>query len=164
MNITSSSGEPGAAQSITIRGPGSIRSGNNPLYVIDGLPLSNDAVSPGGANMGFGSQTSKNPMNFINPNDIESIDVLKDASSAAIYGARGSNGVIIITTKSGKEGKSKVDYSSELSVSDIARKIELLSVDEFKDYLTSQGPGQPQMLVLRCGGWYAGRRASHNAA
>ena len=142
VNITSSSGEPGAAQSITIRGPGSIRSGNNPLYVIDGLPLSNDAVSPGGANMGFGSQTSKNPMNFINPNDIESIDVLKDASSAAIYGARGSNGVIIITTKSGKEGKSKVDYSSELSVSDIARKIELLSVDEFKDYLTSQGKTQ----------------------
>lgn len=142
VNITSSSGEPGAAQSITIRGPGSIRSGNSPLYVIDGLPLSNDAVSPGGANMGFGSQTSKNPMNFINPNDIESIDVLKDASSAAIYGARGSNGVILITTKSGKEGKSKVDYSSELSISGIARKIELLSVDEFKNYMTSHGKTQ----------------------
>ncbi len=132
--ITSSSGEPGASQSITIRGPGSIRSGNGPLYVIDGVPLSNDATSPGGVDMGFGNQTAKNPMNFINPNDIESIDVLKDASAAAIYGARGSNGVIIITTKSGKKGSAKVDYSSELSISRVANKIEVLSANKFRDY------------------------------
>ncbi len=139
VNITSTSGEPGAAQSISIRGPGSIRSGNGPLYVVDGIPLSNDAVSPSGADMGYGTQSSKNPMDFINPDDIASIDVLKDASAAAIYGARGSNGVIIITTKSGKEGKSKIDYSSQLSVSKIAHKIGLLSTKEFTEKQTEYG-------------------------
>ena len=87
VNVTSASGEPGGRQSITIRGPGGVRTGSTPLFVLDGIPLDNS--STGGAT---------NPMNFLNPQDIEAIDVLKDASATAIYGARGANGVVLITT------------------------------------------------------------------
>jgi iron complex outermembrane receptor protein len=89
VNVTSATGEPGGTQGITIRGPGSIRVGSGPLYVIDGLPLDG----------GMG--------NFLNPSDIEKMDVLKDASATAIYGTRGANGVILITTKKGKAGDRK---------------------------------------------------------
>src|SRR5690606_31477179 len=91
VNVTSSSGAPGSGQMITIRGQGSIRQGTGPLFVIDGFPVGLD---------GTGSGTSQ--LNFLNPNDIESMDVLKDASATAIYGSRGANGVILITTKKGK--------------------------------------------------------------
>src|SRR6478735_6701480 len=92
VQITSSSGEPGSAVNIRIRGTSSVRSGNNPLFVVDGVPLSGDFISSGGADFGRGGSTPKNPLNFLNPNDIESMDVLKDAASTAIYGARGANG------------------------------------------------------------------------
>ena len=92
VNVTSATGEPGGAQGITIRGPGGVRSGSTPLFVVDGLPLDN--ASTGGGD----------PLNFINPEDIESFDVLKDASATAIYGSRGANGVILITTKKGRAG------------------------------------------------------------
>ena len=95
IQITQSSGEPGAGMSIRIRGTASIRSNNNPLFVVDGVPLSGGNTSAEGADIGFGSKTASNPLNFINPNDIESISVLKDASSTAIYGSRGANGVVI---------------------------------------------------------------------
>ena len=88
VNVTSVSGEPGAKQTITIRGPGGVRTGSTPLFVVDGLPLDNSTT---------GGDT--NPLNYLNPQDIESIDVLKDASATAIYGARGANGVVLITTK-----------------------------------------------------------------
>ncbi len=88
VNITASSGEPGATQDIIIRGVGSLRSGTTPLFVVDGFALDNT-----------GNGVPTNPLNFINPKDIASIDVLKDASAAAIYGARAANGVIVITTK-----------------------------------------------------------------
>lgn len=88
VNVSSSSGEPGASQDIIIRGVGSLRSGTTPLYVVDGFPIDNS-----------GNGMATNPLNFINPQDIASIDVLKDASAAAIYGARAANGVIVITTK-----------------------------------------------------------------
>jgi iron complex outermembrane receptor protein len=87
VNVVSASGEPGGNQGITIRGPGGVRTGSTPLFVVDGLPLDNSSTGNG------------DPLNFINPADIESMDVLKDASATAIYGARGANGVILITTK-----------------------------------------------------------------
>ncbi|MEO5782432.1 MAG: TonB-dependent receptor plug domain-containing protein, partial [Ginsengibacter sp.] len=92
VNVTSASGEPGARMGISVRGPGGIRTGSTPLFVVDGLPLDNSSTGGG------------DPLNFINPQDIESMDVLKDASATAIYGSRGANGVIIITTKRGKAG------------------------------------------------------------
>jgi len=121
INVTSSTGEPGAAISISVRGPGGVRSGSTPLFVIDGLPLDNSGT--GGAG---------NPLSFINPQDIESIDVLKDASATAIYGARGANGVIIITTKKGKVGTSILNYSTNITNSKIARKLPVFTAEQYK--------------------------------
>lgn len=131
VRIINSSGEPGAGVDVMIRGAGSIRSGSTPLFVIDGVPLSNDNISPGGPNGGVGSSRSKNPLNFLNPSDIESINVLKDASAAAIYGARGSNGVIIITTKKGRGNKATFTLDSYIGISQVANKIDLLNGPEY---------------------------------
>ncbi|HKZ65461.1 MAG TPA: SusC/RagA family TonB-linked outer membrane protein, partial [Chitinophagaceae bacterium] len=120
VNVTSATGEPGGALSITVRGPGSVRSGSTPLFVVDGLPLDN--ASTGGGD----------PLNFINPEDIESFDVLKDASATAIYGSRGANGVIIITTKKGKAGSSLLTLSANLGISELANKIPVFTADEFR--------------------------------
>lgn len=121
VQVTSSSGAPGSGQRIIIRGQGSIRQGTGPLFVVDGFPL---------GLAGTGSESS--PLNFINPEDIESIDVLKDASATAIYGARGANGVVIITTKKGKAGVSSVSFKSNLGFSKMAREIPVFSADEFR--------------------------------
>ena len=121
VQITSSSGAPGSGQRIIIRGQGSIRQGTGPLFVVDGFPL---------GLAGTGSTDS--PLNFLNPEDIESIDVLKDASATAIYGARGANGVVIITTKKGKAGVSRVSFNSNVGFSTMARKMPVFSADEFR--------------------------------
>jgi TonB-linked SusC/RagA family outer membrane protein len=120
VNVTSASGEPGSTMGVVIRGSGGVRSGSSPLYVIDGLPLDN-------SNTGSGD-----PLTFINPQDIESIDVLKDASATAIYGSRGANGVIIVTTKRGKAGTSTLNVATSLGVSTLARALPLLTADEFR--------------------------------
>ncbi len=130
VNITQSSGEPGAGSTIQIRGASSIRAGNNPLIVVDGVPLTDSDVSPG-SDSGIGTTSARNPLNFINPNDIASIDVLKDASATAIYGSRGANGVIIITTKKGKSGKPQFSFSASTSIGSIARKYDLLDAEAF---------------------------------
>ena len=127
VNVVSASGEPGTNQGITIRGPGGIRTGSTPLFVVDGLPLDNSSTGNG------------DPLNFINPADIESIDVLKDASATAIYGARGANGVILITTKKGKAGTSNMSYSGSLGISKLARKLPVFSASEFKQRVTEIG-------------------------
>src|SRR5690606_36706304 len=101
--VMASSGAPGASNTIRIRGTGSVNAGNDPLYVIDGFPTGN--------------------LNTINPNDIESIEILKDASATAIYGSRGSNGVVIVTTKRGKEGQSNIGFESYYGVQKVRRKI-----------------------------------------
>jgi TonB-linked SusC/RagA family outer membrane protein len=132
VRVVASSGEPGGGVDVTIRGVGSIRSGSTPLFVVDGVPLTNDDVSPSGTNVGFGSSKAKNPLNFLNTSDIESISVLKDASAAAIYGARGSNGVVIVTTKKGKTGQGSFTYDSYLGLSNVAHKLDLLSADEYR--------------------------------
>jgi iron complex outermembrane receptor protein len=130
VTITPSSGEPGAAATINIRGTSSIRGNNDPLYVVDGVPL--DAGGTSGTISGIeGSSTPKNPLMFINPNDIESISILKDASSAAIYGSRGANGVIIITTKSGKSKKGAFTFNSTTSVSMAAERYDLMDAPTF---------------------------------
>lgn len=131
VQITSSSGEPGAGVNIRIRGTSSVRGGNNPLFVVDGVPLSGDDVTSGGSGGSMGSSSARNPLNFLNPNDIASIDILKDASATAIYGSRGANGVVIITTKSGKGASGTLDYSYNFSVSNITKKYDLLNADEF---------------------------------
>ncbi len=120
VNVTSASGEPGDVLGITIRGPGGVRTGSTPLFVVDGLPLDNSSTGAG------------DPLNFINPQDIESIDVLKDASATAIYGSRGANGVIIITTKRGKAGVSTLGFSASLGFSSLARALPVLTANEFR--------------------------------
>ncbi|MBL7474016.1 SusC/RagA family TonB-linked outer membrane protein [Robertkochia sediminum] len=104
VQITQTSGEPGAGVNIRIRGTASVRSNNNPLFVVDGVPLAADDSQSGGTDVGVGATSARNPLNFLNPNDIESISILKDASATAIYGSRGANGVVLITTKGGKAG------------------------------------------------------------
>jgi TonB-linked SusC/RagA family outer membrane protein len=104
VSITSSSGTPGGGVTVRIRGVSTINAGSQPLYVVDGTPI----ITTSDAQLGFGNGTT-DPLNDINPNDIESIDVLKDAAAAAIYGSRASNGVVIVTTKRGKAGKTHVD-------------------------------------------------------
>ena len=128
VNVSNVSGEPGAAQNVIIRGIGSLRSGTTPLYVVDGFVLDN--ASTGVAN---------NPLNFINPQDIESIDVLKDASAAAIYGARAANGVVVITTKRGQVGKTETNVSLSTAWSSVANKIDVFSADEFRVQVPAAG-------------------------
>lgn len=128
VNITSASGEPGSQQRITVRGPGGVRTGSTPLFVLDGLALDNS---------GTGGVT--NPLAFLNPQDIESIDVLKDASATAIYGSRGANGVILITTKRGKAGTSTLSASASLGISTLSRPLPLFSADEYRKQVVAVG-------------------------
>lgn len=127
VNITSTSGEPGASMNIVIRGSGTVRSGSTPLFVVDGVPLDNAGTGGG------------DPLNFINPQDIESMDVLKDASATAIYGSRGANGVVLVTTKKGKAGTSTLNYSTSLAVANPARKLPVFSTGEFKQQVAAVG-------------------------
>lgn len=137
VRIAQSSGEPGAGVDVFIRGVGSIRSGSTPLFVVDGVPLSNDNVSAGGPNFGLGSSEPKNPLNFLNTSDIESITILKDASAAAIYGARGSNGVVLITTKRGSKGAATLTYDMYVGNAQVIKKLDVLSADEYRKAVTN---------------------------
>src|SRR5690606_23680523 len=128
VNVTNISGEPGSEQNVIIRGIGSLRSGTTPLYVVDGFALDNS-----------GTGVVTNPLNFINPRDIESIDVLKDASAAAIYGARAANGVIVITTKKGLSGRTRIDVNVSSGISQLAKKVDVFSADEFRRQVTGIG-------------------------
>ncbi|XLS28747.1 SusC/RagA family TonB-linked outer membrane protein [Flavobacteriaceae bacterium M23B6Z8] len=139
VQITQSSGEPGAGINVRIRGTSSIRSNNNPLFVVDGVPLAGDDTSGAGANVGFGTGTAKNPLNFLNPSDIESISILKDASATAIYGSRGANGVVIITTKGGKGTGGRFEFDSSISFSQPAEEYNLLGREQFLDAVEQFG-------------------------
>ncbi|HYF70032.1 MAG TPA: SusC/RagA family TonB-linked outer membrane protein [Ohtaekwangia sp.] len=139
VQITQSSGEPGAGVNLRIRGTSSVRASNNPLFVVDGIPLSGGDISAGGADIGRGTSSAKNPLNFINPNDIESIDILKDASATAIYGSRGANGVVLVTTKNGKGKDTELEYAATFSISKQAKKFDLLSAQEFLEAYGTTG-------------------------
>jgi len=124
VNVAQTKGAPGGGVSVRVRGTGSIGAGNEPLYVIDGFPVSSDFNS------------NFNPLSSINPNDIESIEILKDASAAAIYGSRGSNGVVLVTTKHGKSGKSVVQLDTYYGFQQVANKIDMLNAREYAEYNT----------------------------
>jgi TonB-linked SusC/RagA family outer membrane protein len=137
VQIVQSSGEPGGGINVNIRGMGSLNAGNSPLYVVDGFPIDNSsAVSGTGANF-TGMRTARNPLNSINPGDIASIEVLKDASATAIYGSRGANGVVLITTKSGKEGGLKVNYDQYYGVQNVMHDLDLLNANDYKTVMNS---------------------------
>ncbi|NLR93908.1 SusC/RagA family TonB-linked outer membrane protein [Flammeovirga agarivorans] len=138
VQMTPSSGEPGAGVNIRVRGGTSLTASNEPLYVIDGFPIDNTASDPGTAGV-YSASASKNPLASINPADIESFDILKDASATAIYGARGANGVIIITTKKGKEGQAKVNYDAYVGISNIAKKLDVLTASEYRAATQAEG-------------------------
>lgn len=133
VNVVQNSGEPGGGFSINIRGSGSINAGNSPLYVIDGLPIDNGRFNNTGTEGFTESRTPRNPLASINPADIESIDVLKDASATAIYGSRGANGVILVTTKKGSAGKTRVNYDGSFGIQNVYKRLNLLSP---QDYMT----------------------------
>jgi len=140
LQVTNNNGQPGASSTIRIRGTGSVRSGNAPLIVVDGVPLEGGSGRPGLGLPGMGGVPGSNPLNFINPADIESMDVLKDASASAIYGSRGANGVILITTKKGRTGITPViEFGYAFGVSKMANQIELLSGSEYVSALTKYG-------------------------
>lgn len=136
IQITTNSGAPGAGSTIRIRGGASLNASNDPLIVIDGVPLDNNGISG-----------ASNPLALINPNDIESFNILKDASATAIYGSRASNGVIIITTKRGKTGKLKATYTTTTSVYDKMGTVEMLSADQFRDVVNSKAANNYKLLL-----------------
>ncbi|MDQ1167071.1 TonB-dependent receptor [Flavobacterium sp. SORGH_AS_0622] len=137
--VNSNSGEPGSNVSVRIRGVSSLTGTNEPLYVIDGVPISGDArnSSTSGRNAAGDSNFSNNgnitvsPLALINPSDIESIDILKDASATAIYGSRGANGVIIVTTKSGKKGTGKLSFENSYSISNLPKKLHSMNLQQY---------------------------------
>lgn len=143
VQITQTSGEPGAGVDIRIRGSNSIRSNNNPLFVVDGVPLAGGETASGAQDVTGGeggTSPSNNPLSFLNPSDIESISILKDASATAIYGSRGANGVVIITTKSGNAGGEGVfEYNSSLSISSPANEYDLLDRNQYLDAIAFYG-------------------------
>jgi iron complex outermembrane receptor protein len=116
VQVLNNTGAPGGAATIRIRGVGSIRSGNGPLIVVDGVPLSGGTTAPSNGTP-LGGTPGENPLNFINPADIASMDVLKDASATAIFGSRGANGVIMITTKKGSTGAPKIEFNTSVGFS-----------------------------------------------
>ena len=136
VSITSNGGGPGSGSTIRIRGGASLNASNDPLIVVDGVPLDNSGISG-----------SANALSLINPNDIESFNILKDASATAIYGSRASNGVIIITTKRGQSGKTKVNFNTQLSVGKISRKVDVLAADEFRNYVNANGTAEQKALM-----------------
>ncbi len=136
--VTQATGAPGGGASVRIRGAGSLSAGNEPLYVVDGFPVTNDF------------DQRNNPLNTINPADIDNIQVLKDASATAIYGSRGSNGVVLITTKSGKEGQAKIELNVSSGFQQVEKTLDVLNASEFATYINearnnawvNSGPGR----------------------
>ncbi len=148
VNISLNSGEPGANATVLIRGGTSISASNRPLYVIDGIPVDfNESGYERGPNS-LQPPNTNNPLNLLNPADIKSIDVLKDASATAIYGSRGANGVIMITTKQGKNGRSSVEYDTYMSVSTLRKKWDVLTASELRDFMKTR----PEIAGWKDGG------------
>ncbi|QDK82003.1 TonB-dependent receptor [Spirosoma sp. KCTC 42546] len=149
VQVNNNSGRPGGRTTIRIRGFSSINSSNNPLYVVDGVMLP----------QGTGDQFS-NPIDYINPNDIVNVEVLKDASSTAIYGARGANGVILVSTKKGKAGESRVTYDTQFSVNTIGpNKPQVLNA---KQYLATEDLAYANMAKFDPAGWAAGKYTQYD--
>jgi len=137
--VNNNSGEPGSNVSVKIRGASSLTGTNEPLYVIDGVPISGDARNSstsgrnasGNSNFSNAGNITVSPLAMLNPSDIESIDILKDASATAIYGSRGANGVIIVTTKSGKKGTGKLTYENSYSISNLPKQLPSMNLQQY---------------------------------
>jgi TonB-linked SusC/RagA family outer membrane protein len=136
VSITSNGGAPGAGSTIRVRGGASLSASNDPLIVIDGVQLSNDGIAG-----------APNALSLINPNDIETFSVLKDASATAIYGSRASNGVIIVTTKKGIAGKPQVTLNTQVSVSKLSKEVPVLTGDQLRAYVKANGSAAFQALL-----------------
>lgn len=136
VQITSNGGAPGSGSTIRIRGGASLNASNDPLIVVDGVPLDNGGISG-----------SANALSLINPNDIESFNILKDASATAIYGSRASNGVIIITTKKGKSGKPRINFGTQFTVSKLPKTYDVLSADEVRNFVNTNGNSAAKALL-----------------
>ena len=138
VNVVAADGTPGGAGSITIRGGASLNASNSPLIVIDGLAMDDNGI-----------QGVSNPLSMVNPNDIESFTVLKDASATAIYGSRASNGVILITTKKGSKGsKPTVSYAGNLSIGTLTNRMQVLTADQLRGYATALGHNEDKTNTL----------------
>lgn len=135
VNVTVNSGEPGAGNQIRVRGGTSISASNDPLYVIDGVPIQNDQTEATGVGIGGGAALARSPLNLLNPSDISAITVLKDASATAIYGSRGANGVVLITTRKGRSSGSTMEYEVSGSASTPASKLDFLTGSEYRAYV-----------------------------
>ncbi|MDO6802367.1 TonB-dependent receptor [Wenyingzhuangia sp. 1_MG-2023] len=149
VQVTSNSGAPGGGMTIRVRGSSSLNSGNSPLYVVDGVPIESNSLSSLNGTENFGL----NPLADINPGDIESIEVLKDAASTAIYGSRAANGVVMITTKRGKNGKAKIELNVFTGVSEVSRKLSVLNASQYRSliidsYNNMDNPIEPLSAVL----------------
>lgn len=136
VSIVSNGGQPGSGSTIRIRGGSSLNASNDPLIVIDGVPLDRDGIAG-----------ASNPLSFINPNDIESFTVLKDASSAAIYGTRAANGVILITTKKGKAGGLKLNFTTVLSFANKTGEVDVLTADQVREIVNQLGSAKQKSQV-----------------
>ncbi len=151
INVVQNNGEPGAGFSINVRGASSVSAGNSPLYVIDGFPVDNNPALGSGGDPGFSGQRSpRNPLASINPQDIQSIEILKDASAAAIYGSRGANGVVLITTKSGVAGKVKINFQTSMSFQTPFNSIDVLTAQDYKRTLNeiiAEGGGSQDEII-----------------
>ena len=140
VQVVNNSGAPGGATTVRIRGNSSVRTGSQPLYVIDGVPLDGRTARPSvDVGSGVGQTPNANPLNFISTSDIASIDILKDASATAIYGSRGANGVVIITTKKGQSGTPRIDVSASAGISNVLKEYDILNGDEYRKALQDYG-------------------------
>jgi TonB-dependent starch-binding outer membrane protein SusC len=140
VQMINNTGAPGGASTVKIRGNSTVTGTGQPLYIVDGVPLDGRSPRPGLGDIGTGgSNPGSNPLNFINPSDIASIDVLKDASATAIYGSRAAYGVVLITTKRGQSGVAKIDFAMSTGFSKIAKRIKVLDAGQFRQALTYYG-------------------------
>ncbi len=135
VQVMENSTDPGGGISVEIRGIGSISYSSQPLYVIDGFPLNNPDLNLSTGAGGLASSSTSNPLAMINPNDIETLEILKDAAATAIYGSRGANGVVLITTKSGKSGRTNVSFNANYSVAKASKSIEVLNGQDYANYM-----------------------------
>jgi iron complex outermembrane receptor protein len=156
VNVSQSNGDLGAAPLIRIRGGTSVSAGNEPMIVIDGVPVSNNSATPSGTgnqDLPVADVVYDNPLAMVNPADIASIDIMKDASSAAIYGARGGNGVIQITTKKGRAGGASLTYDGYASNASQSKKLDLLTAQEYRDFAARVGASGGEFILASDTDW-----------
>ncbi|MFA6335532.1 MAG: TonB-dependent receptor [Bacteroidales bacterium] len=145
VQVLSSDGAPGSSMTIRVRGASSLNSGNSPLYVVDGIPIETTTSSL----LNVDDEHGLSPLSYLSPGDIESIEVLKDAASSSIYGSRAANGVVLITTKRGKEGRAKISVYASFGVSNITRKLSVLNSKQWREFILEGYRNYDQYMGLK---------------